>query len=975
MTPTLSQQDIDAIARRIADLADGSGTQRCVSLAEGALSADLRVNYELGMVLGVDEFRQEQHYFLQKEYLHNRALHGYGTVYGLRVTLARPSGDPNDVQVSVEPGMAIDQWGRVVMIRETQCARLGAWLAKNPAPDVGPSGEQRVYVALRYDECPDVLQPIAGQPCSGSDAQMAPARIRDGFHLELRWDEPRMPAYMAVQRFARLLAAVQVEPGLPASSSDEATILAVLRGLNGEGESVFDQGGPGVGGLPLDPPRDTLLLPAEGLRDALDRIFAVWATEVRPKLPPDLTDPAAASGGDPAGAGILLAAVDFLAEPPYIAEELLDDSADNGLRPVLLHTQLIQQLLLLGGRAAPPAPFAALRAYGTRVIHAWIHYPAPLELPPNALQVLRDGREVTVGGVRRLDAALNLFEIVLDPAARGTLPAPGPFRPFPFPILPPGFRPGAVIGDLDLADRLVPANLLPAPGARLEVSFRLDRLELSERGAFAPAARLGAGYIGYDRRSDTILVRAIVEPSQEAFAELQARGGGSLHLWVNYPAELAVPPADAFALASEGQPLQVIEVRRLAGALNHLELTAGRGPEDLENPGGREGLIDPGAQVELRVDLRRLALANGEALLPALDQGGFAFLNRDGDSVTLRAIADRLPAVRELVTVRTVSPADGQTFLTLWFHPLTEGEVHLPTSQEEEPALRIYSVERGRELRFALRPVDPEQRDGRDFAELWQAELSDESDLEDGERLVLIFLTARVLTAPAGMSLAELIEQQGLAFVGFSGNDRVRVFHQVSRPPAAGGGEIDPELIRRIVREQLLRRPNLPFVTLTPQPIGAQATRLVELWFHLSLDPFSRDALLGYSSQGQLFVAQLSVQVFAEVGAPALSNLPSPPVPDPNNLPQLVEVQQEGMLELLAYNRCNVLLNQAQLKELGNPPLRFIFPVDSFLLGRGQERFTLRRFLEESGEIPISFSGYDGEKTIVAFLRLPEEVG
>jgi hypothetical protein len=690
MTPTLSQQDINAIAQRIADLSDGSGTQRCVSLAEGALGADLRVNYELGMVLGVDEFRQEQHYFLQKEYLHNRALHGYGTVYGLRVTLARPPGDPNDVQISVEPGMAIDQWGRVVMVRETQCARLGAWLAKNPAPDVGPSGEQRVYAALRYDECPDVLQPIAGQPCSGSAAQMAPARIRDGFHLELRWDEPRMPAYLAVQRFARMLAAVRVEPGLPAGSSDEATIITVLRALNGEGESVFDQGGPGVAGLPLDPPRDTLRLPAEGLREALDRIFAVWATEVRPKLPPDLSDPAAASGGDPAGAGILLAAIDFLAEPPYIADELLEDSADNGLRPVLLHTGLIQQLLLLGGRAS----------------------------------------------------------------------------------------------------------------------------------------------------------------------------------------------------------------------------------------------------------------------------------------------AEPLRAVRQLVTVRAVLDDNRRTSLTLWFHPNADGLVHLPTGQGEQPALTIFSVERGRELRFTLRPIDPEQRDGRDFAGLWRVELLDENDLADGERLVLTFLTARVLTAPSGLSLAELSEQQRLAFVGFSDNDRVRVFHQV-RLPAVGGGEIDPEQIREIVREQLLRRPNLPFVTLTPLPFDGQGLRPVELWFHLDFDPFTRDVLLGYSEQGRLFIAQLSVLVFAEVGGPRqlAGNVPNPPVPDPNSPPELIEIAQEGPVQLLAYNRSQLLLNQSQLRELGNPPLRFVFLVDDFILGRGEERFPLRDYFEQAGRVPISFSGYNGEKTIVAFLRLAEEVG
>ena len=109
---------------------------RCVALSNGAISPDLRVNYEFGMVLGVDEFRQEQKYFLEKDYLYNRALHGSGTVYGLNVTADRPPDNSAEVQVTIEPGLAIDQWGRPIVIRNTQCARLGAWVAKQTEQDI-----------------------------------------------------------------------------------------------------------------------------------------------------------------------------------------------------------------------------------------------------------------------------------------------------------------------------------------------------------------------------------------------------------------------------------------------------------------------------------------------------------------------------------------------------------------------------------------------------------------------------------------------------------------------------------------------------------------------------------------------------------------------------------------------------------------------------------------------------------------------
>ncbi|HET8853230.1 MAG TPA: hypothetical protein VFN02_11950, partial [Ktedonobacteraceae bacterium] len=108
-------------------MSNGNGV-KSVSLADGTLSPDLRVNYNFGLVLGVNEFKQEQEYFLQKDYLYNRAFEGYGTVSGLRVTAEWLKGE--DVQITVGSGMAIDQFGRPIIIREAQCARLVAWLKR-----------------------------------------------------------------------------------------------------------------------------------------------------------------------------------------------------------------------------------------------------------------------------------------------------------------------------------------------------------------------------------------------------------------------------------------------------------------------------------------------------------------------------------------------------------------------------------------------------------------------------------------------------------------------------------------------------------------------------------------------------------------------------------------------------------------------------------------------------------------------------
>ena len=58
-------------------------------------------------------------------------------MYGLQVTTSTPSDAPADVTVTVEPGMAIDQFGREVTVPTAQCARLGAWLAAQEEASAG----------------------------------------------------------------------------------------------------------------------------------------------------------------------------------------------------------------------------------------------------------------------------------------------------------------------------------------------------------------------------------------------------------------------------------------------------------------------------------------------------------------------------------------------------------------------------------------------------------------------------------------------------------------------------------------------------------------------------------------------------------------------------------------------------------------------------------------------------------------------
>src|SRR5215831_16417184 len=78
-----------------------------------------RVNYTFGLVLGVDEFLQEQIYFMEKDHSQYRLAHGYGTVCGL--------------QVQVSPGVAIIPQGQEIHVSRLMCAKLNDWLKANKA--------------------------------------------------------------------------------------------------------------------------------------------------------------------------------------------------------------------------------------------------------------------------------------------------------------------------------------------------------------------------------------------------------------------------------------------------------------------------------------------------------------------------------------------------------------------------------------------------------------------------------------------------------------------------------------------------------------------------------------------------------------------------------------------------------------------------------------------------------------------------
>jgi hypothetical protein len=80
-----------------------------------------RPRYVEGKLLSADDFKAEQEYQLERQWQHNRMLHGYGVVVGLEVGV-----EENDKgwQVIVSPGYGLDGWGREIVVTEPLSANL-----------------------------------------------------------------------------------------------------------------------------------------------------------------------------------------------------------------------------------------------------------------------------------------------------------------------------------------------------------------------------------------------------------------------------------------------------------------------------------------------------------------------------------------------------------------------------------------------------------------------------------------------------------------------------------------------------------------------------------------------------------------------------------------------------------------------------------------------------------------------------------
>jgi hypothetical protein len=324
------------------------------------LDPSKRVNYSFGLVLGVDEFLQEQTHLLEKHRRHNRTLHGFGTVRGLKVSVSSTT----PVEIQVAPGLAITPGGSEICVANVMCAKVNDWLKANASTirdRFGPPPTTVfVCVVLCYRECATDIVPVPGEPCRSESDAMAPSRIADSFELKFCFDDAGSPPFashpigsppgcapMTARQageieFGRLLQRIEIDGGA-ASFASAADIAAAARAIL----TLV----PGGGGGPA--PTSALSVRPDDAHDTLTTIARIWATEVLPELL--RRDNETACCGPSPDRCVLLADVDMdVAADGTVAGGVAGIRVDDTRRPILLATSLLQEWVASGGPAIVP---------------------------------------------------------------------------------------------------------------------------------------------------------------------------------------------------------------------------------------------------------------------------------------------------------------------------------------------------------------------------------------------------------------------------------------------------------------------------------------------------------------------------------------------------------------------------------------------------------------------------------------------
>ncbi|MDR7271945.1 hypothetical protein J2X20_004619 [Pelomonas saccharophila] len=143
--------------------------------------------YDTGVLLGSDDFRDEQTYHRSRLARALAYLAGAGTLIGLKAAaVANEAATEHELKVGA--GLAIDRLGRLIEVPRSWCVRLEPWFLAQPADALRAAHGAQGVVAdlfLRFTPQARGRTPSFAQGAFDATDALVPNRVRDAFRFEL----------------------------------------------------------------------------------------------------------------------------------------------------------------------------------------------------------------------------------------------------------------------------------------------------------------------------------------------------------------------------------------------------------------------------------------------------------------------------------------------------------------------------------------------------------------------------------------------------------------------------------------------------------------------------------------------------------------------------------------------------------------------------------------------------------------------
>ena len=167
-------------------MANKKSNEPCVPGKECGFIGMERNRFFTGKFMTARDLRAEQGYFLSRHRMHNRLLHGWGIVCGLRVM---PHPDPQcaDRWVMVGPGVAIDCCGRELVLREAKAVQIWQppeFQAQSTQQSQEQAGIPEFLLCIKYAEEDVEKVPVMDQESACDPNRQEANRIREKVILE-----------------------------------------------------------------------------------------------------------------------------------------------------------------------------------------------------------------------------------------------------------------------------------------------------------------------------------------------------------------------------------------------------------------------------------------------------------------------------------------------------------------------------------------------------------------------------------------------------------------------------------------------------------------------------------------------------------------------------------------------------------------------------------------------------------------------